>query len=345
MRSLVFAARRLRAEQVAIIFTVREGEGRAFDRRGLPELLLTGLEDEDALALLSDRSSEIVSSVRDRLLAEAAGNPLALLELPAGLSEEQRAGTEALPASIPLTARVQAAFAERVERLPIATQTMLLIAATDDTGDVATVVSAAAELGVTAEALGPAEAAGIVRTDSGRVAFRHPLVRAAVVGAATLVQEQSHAALASVLQGEEHADRRVWHQSLATMSGDEDVAAELEAAARRSQLRGGYASAATVFERAAELSDAEASRSRRLGQAAYAAWAAGQPERAGGLVTRSLADAQGRQRVRLLYLNGVIDTVNGSTADALGSLLEAIEDSEDPSLTLEMLRDAYECAS
>jgi len=344
--ALVFAARRLRAERVAIFFAVREGEGRAFEGRSLPEVLLTGLDDEDARALFSGSSDEIASSVRERVLDEAAGNPLALLELPAGLSEEQRAGLEALPDSIPLTARVQAAFAARVERLPAAAQTMLLIAAADGTGDVATAVSAGAELGVTAEALEPAEASGVVRADGGRIAFRHPLVRAAVLDAATLAQRQrTHAALASVLHGEEHADRRVWHHALATLTADENVAAALEAAARRSQLRGGQASAATAFERAAELSDAEPSRSRRLGEAAEAAWAAGQPERARGLVTRSLPHADGSQRVRLLYLSGLIEARSGWLPDALAPLLEAIEASEDASLSLEMLRDAYEFAS
>jgi DNA-binding CsgD family transcriptional regulator len=344
--ALVFAARRLRAERVAIVFAVREGEGRTFEGRGLPELLVMGLEDEDARALLSDSSDEIASSVRERLLAEAAGNPLALLELPAGLSDEQRAGLEALPDSIPLTARVQAAFATRVQGLPAATRTMLLIAAVDGTGDVATVVSTAAELGVTAEALEPAEATGVVRTDGPRIAFRHPLVRAAVLDGATLAQRQrTHAALASVLHGEEYADRRVWHHALATLTADENVAAALEAAARRSQLRGGHASAATAFERAAELSDAESTRSRRLAEAAEAAWAAGQPERARGLVTRSLAKADGHQRVRLLYLSGVIEARSGWLPDALAPVLEAIEGSEDASLTLEMLYDGYEFAS
>jgi DNA-binding CsgD family transcriptional regulator len=344
--ALVFTARRLRAERIAIVFAVREGEGRTFEGRGLPELVLTGLEDEDARALLSDRSSELVPSVRERVLVEAAGNPLALLELPTGLSEEQRAGLEALPESVPLTARVQSAFAARIEGLPATTQTMLLIAAADDTGEVATVVSAAAELGVTAEALDPAETSGVVRTDGGKIAFRHPLVRAAVLGAATLAQRQrAHAALASVLTGEEHADRRVWHHALATLTADENVAAALEAAARRSQLRGGHASAATAFERAAQLSDAEPSRSRRLGEAAEAAWAAGQPERARGLVTRSLANADGVQRVRLLYLSGVIEARSGWLPDALAPLLEAIEGSEDASLTLEMLYDGYEFAT
>jgi DNA-binding CsgD family transcriptional regulator len=344
--ALVFAARRLRAEGVAILFAVREGEGRTLEGHGLPELLVTGLEDEDALTLLSDRSSELVSSVRERLLAEAAGNPLALLELPAGLSVEQRVGIEALPESVPLTARVQAAFAARVEGLPATTQTMLLIAAADDTGDVATVVSAAGELGVSVEALEPAEASGVIRTDGGKIAFRHPLVRGAVLGAATLAQRQrTHAALAAVLTGEEHADRRVWHHALATLTADENVAAALEAAARRSRLRGGHASAATAFERAAELSDAESTRSRRLAEAAEAAWAAGQPERARGLVTRSLATADGQQRVRLLYLSGVIEARSGWLPDALAPVLEAIEGSEDASLTLEMLYDGYEFAS
>jgi DNA-binding CsgD family transcriptional regulator len=344
--ALVFAARRLRAERVAIVFAVREGEARTFEGRGLPDLRLTGLDDEDALALLSECSIELAPSVRERLLAEAAGNPLALLELPAGLSEEQRAGIEALPESIPLTARVQGAFAARVEGLPEATQTILLVAAADDTGDLATVVSAAAELGVTAEALDPAEATGVVGTDSGRVAFRHPLVRAAVLGSATLTQRQrTHAALASVLDGEEHADRRVWHHALATLTADENVAAALEAAARRSRLRGGQASAATAFERAAELSDAEPSRSRRLGEAAEAAWAAGQAERARGLVTRSLPHADGGQRVRLLYLSGVIEARSGWLPDALAPLLQAIEGSEDTSGTLEMLYDGYEFAT
>jgi DNA-binding CsgD family transcriptional regulator len=344
--ALVFAARRLRAERVAVLFAAREGEGHTFEGRGLPELVLEGLEEEDALALLEDRSSELVPSVRERLLAEAAGNPLALLELPGGLSGEQRAGIEALPDSIPLTARVQAAFAARVEGLPAPTQTMLLIAALDDTGEVATVVSAAAELGVTSEALEPAEASRVVRTDGGRVAFRHPLVRAAVLDAATLGRRQrTHAALASVFHGEENADRRVWHHALATLTADENVAAALEAAARRSQLRGGHASAATAFERAAELSDAQPSRSRRLGEAAEAAWAAGQVERARGLVTRSLPHAAGSQRVRLLYLSGLIEARSGWLPDALAPLMEAIEAGEDASLSLEMLRDAYEFAS
>jgi DNA-binding CsgD family transcriptional regulator len=344
--ALVFAARRLRAERVAIVFAVRQGEARAFEGRGLPELLVSGLEDDDARALLSDSSDEIAWSVRERILVEAAGNPLALLELPAGLSEEQRAGIEPLPDAIPLTARMQATFAVRVERLPAVTQTMLLIAAVDDTGDVAAVVRGAAELGVSAEALEAAEASGIVRTAGGRIAFRHPLVRAAVLDAATLAQRQrTHAALASVLDGEEHADRRVWHHALATLTADENVAAALEAAARRSRLRGGQASAATAFERAAELSDAEPSRSRRLGEAAEAAWAAGQAERARGLVTRSLPHADGGQRVRLLYLSGVIEARSGWLPDALGPLLQAIESSQDASLMLEMLYDGYEFAT
>jgi tetratricopeptide (TPR) repeat protein len=138
---------------------------------------------------------------------------------------------------------------------------------------------------------------------------------------------------------------RVWHHALAALTADENVAAALEAAARRSQLRGGHASAATAFERAAGLSEAEPSRIRRFGEAAQAAWAAGQADRARDLVTHSLPHTDGPQRVRLLYLSGLIEGQSGWLPDALGPLLEAIESSEDVSLTLEMVREAYECAT
>jgi class 3 adenylate cyclase/DNA-binding CsgD family transcriptional regulator/tetratricopeptide (TPR) repeat protein len=343
--ALVFAARRLRGERVAILFGARVGDVRTFEAPGVPELVLDGLGDEDARLLLSDRPDPLAPAVRERLLREAAGNPLALLELPGGLSEEQRAGVAALPDTIPLTSRLRAAFAERIERLPEATQTALLVAAVDDTGDASTVLRAVAALGVTADALEPAEASGLVVATGGTIAFRHPLVRAAVSGAATLAQKQrTHAALAAALEGEEHADRRVWHQALATLTADENVAAALEAAGRRSQLRGGHSSAATAFERAATLSEADSARSRRLGAAADAAWAAGQGERAGALIARSLALAEGPERPQLLYLSGVIQGKTGSLAEAVTTLQEGVAASCDASLTLTMLREACDFA-
>src|SRR5262249_13437681 len=157
-----------------------------------------------------------------------------------------------------------------------------------DTGDLVTVLRAGDSLGVTTDALEPAETAGLVRPTAHGLEFRHPLVRAAVIGSATLAQRQrTHAALAAALEGEEHADRRVWHQALATLTPDEEVAAALDAAARRSQFRGGHSSAASAFERAAELSDTEPSRGQRLCLAAEAGWEAGQIDRARSLVGRA----------------------------------------------------------
>src|SRR5262245_25324819 len=184
----------------ALLVGARTGDLRTFDAPGLDDILLGGLEHDDALTLLLDRPEPIASPVRKRLLRASAGNPLALLELPAVLSEEQRTGREMLPDPIPLGSRLQAAFAARIETQPPLTRELLLIAAADDTGDVTTVLRAGTELGATAKSLEPAEAAGLVRVSGTRIAFRHPLVRAAVLGASTLAQRQrTHAALAAAL--------------------------------------------------------------------------------------------------------------------------------------------------
>jgi DNA-binding CsgD family transcriptional regulator len=343
--ALVFTARRLRAERVAMLFAAREGDPRSFESPGLPVLELKGLDGTAALALLSDRPRSMVPSVRDGLLAEASGNPLALLELPRALSEEQRTGREMLPDPIPLTDRLRDAFAAQVERLPPGTQTLLLIVALDDTGDAAIVLRAGARLGIAAEALEPAESAGLLRPMGAALVFRHPLVRAAVIEGATLARrQQTHAALAAALEGQEHADRRVWHEALATLTVDENVAAALDAAARRSQLRGGHSSAVTAYERAAVLSDSEASRLGRLRAAAEAAWEAGQVERARSLVTQAMALGDGPQRTRLLALTGAIEGRNGRLQNAVATLLQAIDASTDPSWTLQYVRDACEFA-
>ena len=252
--ALVFTARRLRAERIAMLFGAREGESRRFDAPALPELLLSGLDERAATVLLKVGARAAAPAVHRRLISEAAGNPLALLELPAGLTDAQLDGHEPLPAAMPLTPRLHRVFRKRIERLPDDTQAVLLIAATDNTGDIATVLRAAAALELEADALDPAERAGLIRTDSGAVRFRHPLVRSALYEAAPLGERQRvHAALAGALSGDEHADRRVWHQAMATLSGDEEVAAALEASARRAQRRAGHASAATALERAVEL--------------------------------------------------------------------------------------------
>ena len=344
--ALVFAARRLRAERVAIIFAVREGEPSSFEGRGVPELLLTGLEKEDALALLADSSSEIVSSVREQLLVEAGGNPLALLELPAGLSGDQRAGIEALPDSIPLTARVQAAFAATVEGLPAATRAMLFIAAADDTGDVATVVRASAELGLAAEALEPAEAAGrrAHRRRSGCVPPPPRPRRGAQRG-------DARAAAADARRARRRPPRRGARRParLASRAGDADRRRE-----RRGGAGGGRATLAASRrtgvggDRVRARGGAQRRRSRRAaGASARRPRPPGRPgnrSAPAALGTRSFPHADGLQRVRLLYLSALIEARSGWLPDAFAPLLEAIEGSKDASLTLEMLRDAYELA-
>ena len=344
--ALMFAARRLRAEPVAILFAAREGEQQRFEAPALRELVVLGLDDASAVRLLAERAGEAVPAVRARLLAEARGNPLALLELPAALSDVQLAGDAPLSEAMPLTPRLQSLFRQRIERLPAPTRTALLIAAADNAGDLPTVLRAAAEMRLPTEALDPAEHEDLIRTTGGAIAFRHPLVRSAVYDVATVSRRQQvHAALASVLSGEEHTDRRVWHQAMATVTGDEEVAAALEASARRAQLRVGHASAASAFQRAAELTVDESRRAPRLASAAHAAWDAGQPDRALRLIACALPRAEQSLRSRLLRLRGVIESRCGNMRDAVATLLEGAEISSDPSLTLEMLHEAAQAAT
>ena len=339
--ALVFTARRLGAEGIVVLFAVRDGEPRRFDAPGLDELVLGGLDHRSARTLLDRRNREVAPSVRERLLADAAGNPLALLELPTGLTDDQLTGRTTLPDSIPLPARLQAAFRQRIERLPKPTQAALLLAAADEASELAIVLRASPALELPLDALDAAERAGLIETQEGRISFRHPLVRSAVYKSATSGERRrAHAALADACSGDQHANRRLWHRAVATLTTDEDLAAQLEASAERSQRRGGHASAATAFERAAQLSETEASRARRLSRAAYAAYVAGQVERASDLVSRSLPIADQPERARLLGLRGVIDGYAGLLEDAVTTLLQGIAVSEDVSLRLQMLLEA-----
>jgi hypothetical protein len=343
--ALVFTARRLQAERLAMLFAAREGEVRRFEAAGVPDFALTGLDPPSAAAVLATGGSGAAPSVRERLLAEAGGNPLALLELPHGLSQAQLEGRAALPDAIPLSPQLEGVFRQRIGRLPETAQTALLIAAADTTGDMPAVLRAMAGLELPVDALDPAEGAVLVRISGTTITFRHPLVRSALYQGATLSQRQRvHAALAGAFTGEEHADRRVWHQALATLTGDEEVAAALETSARRSQARAAHSSAATAFLRAAELSTDQERRTRRVAAAAQAAWDAGQPERARDAITRALPVAGGELKARLLQLSGAIEGACGSVPAALARLLEAADASTDPPLTLQVLVDASEAA-
>jgi DNA-binding CsgD family transcriptional regulator len=256
-QALLFAARRLDREGVAVLFAVREHTG-GFDAAGVPALTLAGLDPESAAALLDDLDAPLPPALRERLIAETRGNPLALRELPAVVASHG-----AHLGVIPLTSRVLDAFHHQVRALPPAGRRMLLLAAADDTGAVPALLRAAASLGLGAADLQPAEASGLVSLTTGALAFRHPLVRAAVYHGAPLGQRvAAHAALADAYAGD--VDRRAWHLALAATGADERVAADLERAADRAHARGAHAAAAAAYERAAALSEDRAAAVRRI---------------------------------------------------------------------------------
>ena len=236
---LAFAARRLVAEPVGLIFAARE-PGEHFG--GLPDLQVRGLPDRDARTLLhSTVRFRLDDQVRDRIVAETAGNPLALLELPRGLSPAQLAGGLGLAGVLP--ARIEQGFRQRLEALPADTRSLLLVAAAEPTGDPVLIWQATGRLGIPAAATAAAQADGLLQAGT-RVRFRHPLVRSAAYSAASLEERRAaHRALAEVTDRDRDPDRRAWHLAAATAGPDEEVAAELERSAGRAQARGGMAAA------------------------------------------------------------------------------------------------------
>src|SRR5215468_9779415 len=289
--ALLFAARRLLADRVALVFGAREGDVRTFHGDGLPELVLGGLDEASAGALLTERAGAPVSAeVCAALVAQTEGSPLALTELPAVLSIDQLAGKARLPDPLPLTAGVERTFRDRARRLPAEAQTLLLVAAADGSAQIATVRRAAAALGAGAQALEAAERSGLIRVRGPELRFRHPLVRSAIYRAATLVEQQRvHRVLAESLSGD--LDRRTWHLALATEGVDDGVAADLDAVAGRAQRRGGHEAASAAWERAAELTTKAGTRAQRRQNAAMSAWLGGQTDRAHLLAEDARRDA------------------------------------------------------
>lgn len=344
--ALLFSARRLRAEPAALIFACRDDDERAQSIAGIDRWQIGGLSRAAATQLLHDVAPQASPAAVDWLLAQADGNPLALTELPAVLSGDQLEGRAALPEVVPLTERLAMAFTQRVEDLPPGSRMALLLVAVDDLADAATIMLAAREAGLDDDALGTAERAGIVRTASGRIAFRHPLIRAAVLGASTLTERRrAHESLAAALDSEQQVDRRLWHQALAVMGPDTDLAEALEGSGRQAESRGAHASAASAFVRAAELSVTEAKRIDRLTAAARCAWASGDPARARQLVAEALPTAPAAVRSRLLHVRGEIEARTGSIRDAITLLVDAAQDSGSSSGELELLAEATEAAS
>lgn len=288
--ALLFAARQLAADPVAMVFAARTGDaaGHVFAPSGLPLMHLGGLDDGAARQLLKERGGDALSEeVAARLVHDTGGNPLALLELPSGLSTEQLLGDAPLPQQLTLTAGVERAFLDRCRRLPEQVQTLLLVAAADATGRVATVREAAATLGVDATVWRDAERSSLLTTTGDTVTVRHPLVRSAVYQAATrFEQRRVHRALADAV-GAHDPDRATWHRAAAADGPDTCVADALHECAVRAEQRGADLAAADAFERSAALSVSEPDRALRLFGAARTAWAAGQAMRARTLASEA----------------------------------------------------------
>ena len=291
--ALLFIARRLVDERIALLLAAREGDVRRFDA-DLPEVVLTGLDAAAAAELLAARAgTPVPPEVGARLVALTDGNPLALVELPDALPAAALAGTTPLPPRLPVTAGVERVFLDRARRLPAAAQTVLLVAAADDSGHAATIRRAAATLGADDDAVDALERSGLVAVRDGQLELRHPLVRSAVYhGATSRERRRVHRALADALPGSHDADRRAWHRAAATTGPDEEIAQELQQAADRARRRGGQEAAAAALERAAELTPAPGdTRARRRYGAAVAAWLAGRPAQARALAEAALLDA------------------------------------------------------
>jgi DNA-binding CsgD family transcriptional regulator len=324
--ALVFVARRLEAEGIVLLFAAREGEARAFDAPALAELRLAGL-DADAAAALLDRHAGIalVPETRARLVEATGGHPLALLELPSTLSEAQLAGDEPLLGPVPVSARLERAFLARVRELPAETQTLLLVAAADDRGQLSTVLRAAAWLDVGAEALDAAEVAGLATVRGTVLELRHPLVRSAVYQGAPLSRRQAaHRALASVLEGDAEADRRALHRAVASVGPDPAVVRELEQAAVRARRRSGFVAASLAYERAAALTPEESERARLLTAAAETAWFGGRLERTRMLLERARPLAsEALQRADIDRYLGLVELTGGVPAEACRLLVRS----------------------
>jgi DNA-binding CsgD family transcriptional regulator len=306
-QALVFVARRLLAESVVLVLATREPNEQL---RGLPGLEIEGLRTGDARALLgSVLSAPLDERVRDRLVAETRGNPLALLELPRASTLAELAGGFGLPDAQGLSGRIESSFQTRFARLPVETRRLLLVAAAEPVGDPVLLWRAAGRLGIGVVAA--ADTDGLL-TIGARVAFRHPLVRSSVYGNASPRERQAvHRALADATDPEVDPDRRAWHLAQATSGVDEDVAAELECSSDRALARGGLAAAAAFLERAAALTPEPTHRSRRALAAAQATFQSGAFDAALGLV----AIAESGPLTELQHAH--IDLLRGQIAFAL----------------------------
>lgn len=338
--ALLFTARRLDADAVALVFAARDGEPVAFEAAGVEELVLAGLGDDDAAALLDGL---VAPETVGRLVDMTNGNPLALLELPSTLSDAQLRGSAPLEHPLRVGAGVQRGFARRALLLGERARRALLVAAADDSGSTETVEAACRSLGAGMADLVRAEEADLIRMDGSEIAFRHPLVRAALYhGAAPSERRDAHRALADVLEGRDEF-RHAWHSAAATAGVGARAASALAAVAAKSRGRGAYAAAAAAFERAARLSPDRHERQVLLADAADSAWLSGQTSQAAKLVFEGLSeDPAGPARAELLARRGQIELYGHDQETAFETLLEAASlfEEDDPARAAELLVDA-----
>jgi DNA-binding CsgD family transcriptional regulator/tetratricopeptide (TPR) repeat protein len=336
--TLAFVARRLLAEPVGMVFGTREpGE----ELRYLPELGVPGVRDDDARALLTSAVRfKLDEAVRDRIVAETRGNPLALLELPRGLTPAQLAGGFGLMGTRALTGRIEESFVRRLDLLSEDGQLLLLVAAAEPVGDPRLLWRAAERLGIGPEAAEAAEAEGLL-TIGRRVTFRHPLVRSAMYHAATARDRRTvHLALAEATDRETDPDRRAWHLAAAAARPDEEVAAELERSAGRAQARGGLAAAAAFLRRAVALTRNPERRAGRALTAAQASLQAGEFDAALGLAAEAEAGPLDQhQRALVELLRAQVTFAAGHWGDAPPLLLTAAAQLEP--YDLDLARETY----
>jgi DNA-binding CsgD family transcriptional regulator len=343
--TLAFVARRLLVEPIGIVFAAREpGE----ELQHLPHLEVRGLRDGDARALLRTAVRvKLDDRVRDRIIAEVNGNPLALLELPRGLTATQLAGGFGVLGADGLSGRIEQSFVRRLESLPGETRRLVLLAAAEPLGDPLLLWSAARRLGIPPGAADAASAHGLI-TIGERVTFRHPLVRSAVYRSAAVEDRRAvHSALAEVTDRRTDPDRRAWHLAAAASGPDEQIASELEHSAGRAEKRGGLAASAAFLQRAVALTDDPGRRADRALAAAQASLGAGVIDVARGLLAVAESgplDELQRARLDLLRAEVAYSESRGSEAPAL--LLRAARtlDPLEPGLARETYLDAWSAA-
>jgi DNA-binding CsgD family transcriptional regulator len=336
--ALRFAARRLVADPIALVFAVREGEPSLLDGSDLRVLRVAGLDRADASELLEREG--VPRDAIELLYRATGGNPLALLELAPDAHELQQ-----LPAGapVPISTSIAAVFVRRYDRLSEATRRMLVLAAASDAGSLAVLARAAASCDLDIADLAEAESAGLVTLDAGVAAFRHPLARSAVYAVADVSERRAaHAALAAALPDRD-IDRRAWHLAAASMGPDDAACAALEQAGERAQARTAYPVAAAAFERGAQLAASDETSGRLLFAAATAAWLGGSPDRTIGLLAEArLLVTDPVLVARIDQLRGHVAIKRGPVMDGYRLVVDAAETiaESDPELAVVMLAEA-----